>query len=196
LIIILMTYHPPSSQEDHVGYECVSKQYWYGTPPCEWHQVVGGQACDRPLTNYENALWYGSIEIGTPPVTFNGMAFLPALQSLIPELSHIVAFDTGSSDLFIPSSSCGDTCSGHTKYDPSASSSSKSLRRSFAVAHGAAGMLYTDVGQIGGLTVSEGVVLIFPQGANVPHYRRTRRCLVPQPSILWLPKAVISHQTA
>ncbi|KAI9444477.1 acid protease [Lactarius indigo] len=48
------------------------------------------------LTAYDTELWYGSITVGTPGVNYT------------------VDFDTGSSDLFLPASNCGSTCSGHT----------------------------------------------------------------------------------
>ncbi|KAI9438431.1 acid protease [Lactarius psammicola] len=62
------------------------------------------------LLAYNNAeLWYGSITVGTPAVTYT------------------VDFDTGSSDLVLPASNCDSTCSGHTLYDPSASSTSSDV---------------------------------------------------------------------
>ncbi|KAG2143603.1 acid protease [Suillus clintonianus] len=65
------------------------------------------------LTNYDADLWYGDIEVGTPPQTFT------------------MLFDTGSSDLFLPSIQCDVSCDGHTQYDPAASSSSKDTGQPF-----------------------------------------------------------------
>jgi cathepsin D len=68
-----------------------------------------------------------------------------------------VSFDTGSSDLFVPSKNCGSSCSGHKSYDPNASNSSKDLGKTFFLRYGdgdtVSGELYTDVVNIAGLTV-------------------------------------------
>jgi cathepsin D len=71
----------------------------------------------------------------------------------------IVDFDTGSSDLFLPSSSCGTTCSGHTKYNPAKSSTSKALGKSFSLAYGdgstVSGQQYQDTVTLAGLTATK-----------------------------------------
>jgi len=103
------------------------------------------------LTDDDANFWYGPISIGTPPVTFT------------------VAFDTGSSDLFVPSTSCaasGASCEGHKSYNPSASSTSLDLGSKFALTpkYGSNssepddpdvnGELYTDVVSIAGLAAT------------------------------------------
>ncbi|KAI9437839.1 acid protease [Lactarius psammicola] len=72
----------------------------------------------NPLTDNSAELWYGSITVGTPAVTYT------------------VDFDTGSSDLFLPASNCGSTCSGHTLYDPAKSSTSSDAGQSFQLRYG------------------------------------------------------------
>ncbi|KAG2140536.1 acid protease [Suillus bovinus] len=87
------------------------------------------------LVNYKSDLWYGEIEVGTPPKTFT------------------VVFDTGSSDLFLPSTECGVACDGHTAYDPAASSFSKDSGQPFVLTYGAgetAGEEYVDDVFVGG----------------------------------------------
>lgn len=93
------------------------------------------------LTDDNSELWYGSISIGTPAKTFT------------------VDFDTGSSDLFVPASTCGSTCNGHAKYTPSSSSTSVALGKSFTLQYGdgssVSGKQYTDTVTIAGLTATK-----------------------------------------
>ncbi|KAH9984829.1 aspartic peptidase domain-containing protein [Russula vinacea] len=91
-----------------------------------------------PSTHYNDpGMWCGTISLGTPAVDFT------------------VDFDTGSSDLFVPSTKCGTSCSGHKAYNPSASSTSHDLRTKFTLTYldGASisGEQYTDVVTIGGV---------------------------------------------
>ncbi|KAI9444474.1 acid protease [Lactarius indigo] len=71
-----------------------------------------------PLIDDSAQLWYGPITVGTPPVTYN------------------VDFDTGSSDLFLPRSDCGSSCSGHNLYNPKSSSTSSDFRQPFSLQYG------------------------------------------------------------
>ncbi|KAF8480125.1 acid protease [Russula ochroleuca] len=91
-----------------------------------------------PLTDFKAKLWYGTISVGTPAVSFT------------------VDFDTGSSDLFLPSPKCGSSCSGHNLYDPSKSSTAKDLSETFSLAYGdgstVTGEQFTDVVSIVNLT--------------------------------------------
>jgi cathepsin D len=72
--------------------------------------------------------------------------------------SYTVDFDTGSSDLFLPASTCDSTCKGHTLYDPSASTTSKALGTSFSLSYGdgstVSGSQYTDDVTLAGLTAT------------------------------------------
>ncbi|KAG2140974.1 aspartic peptidase domain-containing protein [Suillus bovinus] len=83
-----------------------------------------------PLVDIANRTWIGEIKAGTPPQTFT------------------INFDTGSTDLFLPGSTCGDTCSGQQRYDPDSSSSAQLLGKSFTVEYmdnsAATGDLYAD----------------------------------------------------
>ncbi|KAI0032971.1 acid protease [Vararia minispora EC-137] len=89
------------------------------------------------LTNDANSLWYGTISVGTPAGDFT------------------VDFDTGSSDLFLPGPNCDASCSGHTIYNPSTSSTSSDVGRTFSLAFGdnstVSGELYTDTVSVAGL---------------------------------------------
>ncbi|KAG1766736.1 acid protease [Suillus placidus] len=96
-----------------------------------------------PLVNYNADLWYGEIEVGTPPKPFT------------------VVFDTGSSDLFLPSTTCSVGCARHTQYDPSASSSAKDTGQPFVLMYGAgetAGEEYVDDVFVGGYEAKDQTV--------------------------------------
>ncbi|KAH7885825.1 acid protease [Phlebopus sp. FC_14] len=83
--------------------------------------------------------FYGSLAIGTPPYAFD------------------VVLDTGSSDLWVASSSCGSSCAGSANFDPTKSSTFKSLNRDFSVTYGsgdASGTLSEDVVQMAGFSVT------------------------------------------
>ncbi|CAE6436821.1 unnamed protein product [Rhizoctonia solani] len=89
----------------------------------------------------DDLLWAGTTTIGTP-----GQSFL-------------IDFDTGSADLWVPSSSCRTSeCSPHNKYTASSSSTSKSQSGTFSIQYGdgstASGPVYSDSVTVGGLSVT------------------------------------------
>lgn len=73
-------------------------------------------------------------------------------------------FDTGSSDLILPSIYCDSSCSGHETYDPSASFTSRDLNKTFELTYGdnssTKGEQYTDDVIISGLIVRGGIFLV------------------------------------
>ncbi|KAG9309508.1 acid protease [Chiua virens] len=84
-------------------------------------------------------LYIGSVAIGTPPYSFD------------------VILDTGSSDLWVASTSCDSTCAGTNNFNPSKSSTLKNLNQNFAVTYGSGevmGTLVEDVVQMAGFSVS------------------------------------------
>lgn len=96
-----------------------------------------------PLVDHNADLWYGEIDVGTPPKKYT------------------VVFDTGSSDLFLPSSQCSVSCDGHTKYDPAASSSAKDSGQPFLLTYGAgetAGEEHVDDVFVGGYEAKDQTV--------------------------------------
>jgi len=120
--------------------------------PDNYKRAVGGEALIEGQGNY----WYGA-HIEVAQIDFV-LIPLKVISVGTPAINYTVSFDTGSSDLFLPASSCDSSCSGHKKYDPSESSTSKSLEKTFSVSYGSgstvSGMQYTDTVKIVGLTAA------------------------------------------
>ncbi|KAH7887707.1 aspartic peptidase domain-containing protein [Phlebopus sp. FC_14] len=76
-----------------------------------------------PLSNFMNAQYYTEISLGIPSQTFK------------------VILDTGSSNLWVPSSKCTSiACFLHAKYDSSSSSSYKANGSEFSIQYGSGSM--------------------------------------------------------
>ena len=87
-----------------------------------------------PLTDQDDdSMWSGAVSIGEPAQNF------------------VIDFDTGSADLWVPSSSCKDCGNAHNKYDASKSTQSKAHTGTFQISYGdgstTSGTPYTDTGQ-------------------------------------------------
>ncbi|EPT04072.1 hypothetical protein FOMPIDRAFT_1046540 [Fomitopsis schrenkii] len=91
------------------------------------------------LTDQNGEEWTGTISIGTPAQEFT------------------IDFDTGSADLWVPSSSCSG-CEASNSYDPSSSSTSQEQSGTFSIQYGdgsqASGPIYTDDVSVAGISVT------------------------------------------
>lgn len=96
---------------------------------------------DVPVENFLNAQYFSTIALGTPPQEFK------------------VVLDTGSSNLWVPSSECGSiACYLHQKFDSSASSTFKKNGSEFGIKYGSgevAGFISQDVLRIGDLKIKD-----------------------------------------
>ncbi|KAF8897570.1 aspartic peptidase domain-containing protein [Infundibulicybe gibba] len=92
-----------------------------------------------PLTNFMNAQYFTEISIGSPPQSFK------------------VILDTGSSNLWVPSSKCTSiACFLHSKYDSSSSSTYKANGSEFSIQYGSGsmeGFVSSDDLSIGDITI-------------------------------------------
>ncbi|KAM3872369.1 pepsin A-like [Diretmus argenteus] len=95
------------------------------------------------MTNDADLAYYGVVSIGTPPQSFK------------------VVFDTGSSNLWIPSVYCNDqACNKHAKFNPQQSSTFRWGNQALTIQYGTGSMtgsLGSDTVQVGGVTVANQV---------------------------------------
>lgn len=67
------------------------------------------------LINFHNSQYFGKIKVGTPGKDF-----------VVVSTYFMQVFDTGSSQLWIPSIKCSDGCENHERFDPKNSTTYKS----------------------------------------------------------------------
>ncbi|XP_073326468.1 pepsin A-like [Pagrus major] len=101
------------------------------------------QSGTESMTNDADLSYYGVVSIGTPPQSFT------------------VIFDTGSSNLWIPSVYCNSqACQNHKKFNPQQSSTFKWGNEALSIQYGTGSMtgyLAIDTVEVGGISVANQV---------------------------------------
>ncbi|KAJ8779973.1 hypothetical protein J1605_012009 [Eschrichtius robustus] len=108
--------------------------------PAQKYRFNDFSVASEPM-DYMDAAYFGEISIGTPPQNF------------------LVLFDTGSSNLWVPSVYCqSQACTSHTRFNPSLSSTYSSNGQTFSLQYGS-----------GSLTGFFGYDTLTVQGIQVPN---------------------------
>ncbi|NXI65653.1 PEPA protein, partial [Anseranas semipalmata] len=101
--------------------------------------LTGGVTAE-PLGSFMDAQYVGAISVGTPPQRF------------------LVLFDTGSSDLWVPSVGCSNpACANHDRFDPRLSTTYRATGRPVSIQYGTGsvtGVLAYDTVCVGNIRVS------------------------------------------
>uniref|UniRef100_A0A8C3AWE1 pepsin A n=1 Tax=Cyclopterus lumpus TaxID=8103 RepID=A0A8C3AWE1_CYCLU len=112
----------------------------------------------EPMTNDADLAYYGIISIGTPPQSFK------------------VIFDTGSSNLWVPSIYCSSpACSNHHKFNPGTSSTYKNNGGALSIHYGTGsmtGFLGYDTVTVGGFAVKNQIFGMSESEAPFMQYMR------------------------
>ncbi|KAF9350459.1 hypothetical protein BGX26_011362 [Mortierella sp. AD094] len=110
-------------------------------------QILAGSSGSVPLTDVTpDSEYYGSVSIGTPAQVLK------------------LDFDTGSSDIWFPSTTCTTSaCKAHTRFNSAKSSTYKKDGRSWSISYGdgssASGILGSDIVSVGGVPVRQTIGL-------------------------------------
>ncbi|XP_065447860.1 pepsin A-like [Chrysemys picta bellii] len=122
--------------KEHGLLEDFLRKYPYNVAS-KYFPSLANEASSEPLTNYMDIEYFGTISIGTPAQDFS------------------VLFDTGSSNLWVPSVYCSSpACTNHNRFNPSDSSTYKATSENVSIQYGTGsmtGILGYDTVQVGGI---------------------------------------------
>ncbi|KAG8521478.1 Napsin-A, partial [Galemys pyrenaicus] len=153
LLLLLLPLHPMGAalirirlRQAHPGRGTLDPLRRWGKPaesPTLGAPSPGHKPISVPLSNYMNAQYYGEIGLGSPPQNFT------------------VVFDTGSSNLWVPSRRCSlsPPCWFHHRFNSGASSSFRPNGTKFAIQYG--------TGQLKGILSEDKLTLGGVSGASV-----------------------------
>ncbi|KAF5390556.1 hypothetical protein D9757_002757 [Collybiopsis confluens] len=128
-----------SAQTPLAGTGGAGRRLNQGSEDLYWTQEQVRGSHSLPLSNYMNAQYFAPITLGNPPQEFK------------------VVLDTGSSNLWVPSSQCTSiACFLHAKYESSQSSTYKANGSTFSIQYGSGSM----EGFVSGETLSIGDITI------------------------------------
>ncbi|KAK8564759.1 hypothetical protein V6N12_058341 [Hibiscus sabdariffa] len=121
------------------------------------HKFASSDGEVIPLKNYMDAQYYGVIGIGSPPQNFT------------------VIFDTGSSNLWVPSSKCyfSISCYFHSKYKSSRSSTYTKIGKPCEINYGSgsiSGFFSQDNVEVGGVVVTDQVFIEATREGSFPTF--------------------------
>ncbi|XP_072336087.1 gastricsin-like [Scyliorhinus torazame] len=111
-------------------------------PALKYHHLFPeyqSEAASEPLQSYVDNFYYGAMTMGSPPQSFE------------------VLFDTGSSNLWLPSIYCkSQACMNHKRYNPNKSSTYYTNGQYFSIAYGSGsltGFFGYDTANVAGITI-------------------------------------------
>ncbi|XP_074384208.1 gastricsin isoform X1 [Zonotrichia albicollis] len=129
----------------HIKYDSVKK-----------YQPSQGSVVREPIANHLDSSYFGEISIGEPPQKF------------------LVLFDTGSSNLWVPSMDCkSPACFNHAKFQPSASATFTPRGQSYNVSYGSGSVtivLGSDTLRIQSITVTQQELGLSQEEPTQPFY--------------------------
>jgi cathepsin D len=139
LVAVVSSTHIPLNKDDDPVTELLRFRNFLNKKQLAKEGKLKYETVIEPITNVEDAQYYGEISLGTPAQKFQ------------------VVFDTGSSNLWVPSSQCHSlSCLLHNKYTSSKSSTYVANGTVLNITYGSGGIygfLSKDNLQVAGLTV-------------------------------------------
>ncbi|KAI1315954.1 hypothetical protein EDD11_010592 [Mortierella claussenii] len=138
-----LTRNPHHKYNTRAQIERLNKRY----PSLNINNKAGGKTGKVPLVNvHSDVEYYGSVSVGSPAQVVK------------------LDFDTGSSDIWFPSSACNTAaCKKHVRFNSAKSSTFKKDGRPWQISYGdsssASGILGSDIVNVGGISVRQTIGL-------------------------------------